>query len=299
MALRAGQLAATAIREATSGEIVSVYRSAINLLLDSGRLIALLIPRGPIHPWAFDGVWWSENIRKGMPVGISDGILSIDRFELRIDSIPIVDLALRRKCRFVADEPRRRLGEIVSVFEPENIFNPVISNCLEQYRSTGNIAFVASALGVGSGLTPSGDDILVGVLAALDLTSEKNHGNLNDLSERSPNGSVSSDRWRTKSPASRLRKNLVSALPASLGNHTTMLSAQMLEAAISGHYPEPLVTLCDVLVDSFDEANLIRAANAVERLGHESGRALLSGFVMGLETVEKFRGLYNPHIYKH
>jgi hypothetical protein len=61
----------------------------------------------------------------------------------------------------------------------------------------------------------------------------------------------------------------------------------MLEAAINGYYPEPLVILADVVADSKCPRELTRAAHEVVRLGHESGRAMLSGFVLGLETVEK------------
>lgn len=296
MALRAGQLAATALSEAHSGEIVSVFCSAVNLLLDSDRLIALLVPNGPIHPWAIDGVWWSRNIRIEMPVQIDSGILSIDRFKLRTDDIPIIDLHLKKKSSGVAVESIRRLGDVVGVFEFENVFGSALSNCLEQCRNTGNVTSIASVLGVGTGLTPSGDDILVGLLAALDLTSEESHGYRNILTETSAGTLISSNEPETESSSSRLRKNLVSELPSSLRSHTTILSAQMVEAAINGSYPEPLVTLANVLVDSNGEEELICAANAVARLGHESGRAMLSGFFLGLETVVTSRGKQSSHI---
>ena len=220
-----------------------------------------------------------------MPVRINRGILSIDGFELRTGEIPVVDLRLKKKCPFVAGESIRRLSRFVGILESENIFDSALSNCLEQCRNTGNVTPIASALGLGKGLTPSGDDILVGLLAALDLLSGEGDESRSTQTETYSDTIPPPDEQGTGSHSARLRKNLVSALPASLRKHTTMLSAQMLEAAINGNYPESLVSLGDVLADSSDEGKLIRAANAVAGLGHESGRAMLRGFVLGTEIV--------------
>lgn len=235
---------------------------------------------------------WPKDVHEKIPVRIINGTLSIDAFEFRIDGIPIIDLRLSKKSAFIGDESIRRLNDIVEAFEPENVFGRVILNHLEQCRSSGEISSLVSILGVGTGLTPSGDDILVGLMAALDLTTEDVYAYQPDPAENPADFSPSSDDQGTGSPSSQLRKTFVSALPALLHTHTTVLSAQMLEAAINGIYPEPLVILAGVLADSVGGWKLAHAADEVVRLGHESGRAMLRGFVQGLEIARKSRGSY-------
>jgi hypothetical protein len=107
-------------------------------------------------------------------------------------------------------------------------------------------------VGRGEGLTPEGDDVLVGLLAAL----EGGHA---------------------LSPAhAQRRQRLVAALAQmDLRQHTTKFSAQLLETACRGEYYQPLVELFATLGAA--DAALRRACQELVSLGHSSGRALLWG----------------------
>ncbi len=260
------------------------------MLLDTGRIVALLPSWRPLHPWAVSGTGLSENVRNGMPVRIKGDILSFGDIELQLGKVRIQDLNLTKKLSVVPDETIRQLRVVASVSEQEDPLSQVALSCLEQCRETGDVTLIAQALGAGGGLTPSGDDILVGLLAALDLMSEESCACRNDQLQTKP-GTIESSECREavitegkRSPPSRLRKILVSALPESLHEHTTLLSAQMIEAAMVGCYPEPIVTLGGSLAQSDASwAKVERAAKMVTKMGHGSGSAMLRGFTVGLE----------------
>ncbi len=236
----------------------------------------------------------SENVRKGMPVRIKDGVLSLGDSELRLGKMRIHDLNLTEKLSVVPDETIRQLRIMVSGSQQEDALSQVALSYLEQSRKTGDVTLVAQALGVGGGLTPSGDDVLVGLLAALDLMSEESFACRNDQLQTKPGTVESSEGWEAeiregeRSPPSRLRRILVSALPESLHEHTTLLSAQMIEAAMVGCYPEPVVTLGGSLAQSGASWEKVeRAAKMVTEMGHGSGSAMLRGFTVGLELVRR------------
>jgi len=269
--LKAGRLASTALLEASNGVVVSVFRSAANLLLDTGRLVALLAFWRPLHPWAISGTGLSENVCNGMPARVRNGILSLGGIELHLNEVQIQDLSLTGGIPSVSDETFRSLRDVAFVSDQDDSLSQVALSCLEQSRQTGDITLIARALGMGGGLTPSGDDILVGLLTAFELMCDETYG-----------GSSSELPKRRGSPC-QLRKTLVSALPESLDKHTTLLSAQMIEAAIIGCYPEPLVKLASALADFKGGIRIERAAKEVVHIGHDSGRAMLCGFTLGIE----------------
>jgi hypothetical protein len=141
-------------------------------------------------------------------------------------------------------------------------FNEKLDGALRSFSNDGHTRELASLVGLGAGLTPSGDDVLVGALAALDL-----------ISQCSPD-------------ARTLRQALVDALPVRLETCTTRLSAQMLRAAADGLYAEPVLALLDALArDGADPAPVERAAEALSRLGHCSGRDTLLGFASALSRA--------------
>lgn len=111
---------------------------------------------------------------------------------------------------------------------------------------------VAALMGLGAGLTPSGDDVLCGFMAAA----------------------------RIRCP------ELVPALAAAAeGNlqRTSRISGFLIRCAARGCWPAPLVDLAEALAgDRVPEA--LVALGALGRLGHSSGMDLASGFLFGLET---------------
>jgi hypothetical protein len=114
---------------------------------------------------------------------------------------------------------------------------------------------VAAMVGAGSGLTPSGDDVLCGVMLALRL-----HG--------PASAALVPALWREVQPR-------LSA--------TTSLSAMLLTEAAQGYAVQPVVRLAQALVGG-DEAQIAAAVPAVLAIGHTSGADLLGGLVGALDA---------------
>jgi hypothetical protein len=120
---------------------------------------------------------------------------------------------------------------------------------------------VASLVGMGAGLTPSGDDFLSGFMAALRVSG---------------------------------RHTLLSALGEAVEvniDATSEISASLLRCAVAGHWPRPLADLADALAaENGPEA--LRALDRLCGLGHSSGADLATGFLFGLAVLlrhEDFR----------
>ena len=114
-------------------------------------------------------------------------------------------------------------------------------------RGEGNLeACAARLIGLGPGLTPSGDDFLMGAMAALDALKQTN-----------------------------MHAALGRAVVAAAG-HTSPLSASLLRAAAAGHAGENLHMMVAALVTGDANAAIATAA----RIGHTSGWDALAGAVV-------------------
>ncbi|HTT09785.1 MAG TPA: DUF2877 domain-containing protein [Burkholderiaceae bacterium] len=116
---------------------------------------------------------------------------------------------------------------------------------------------VGHLVGLGQGLTPAGDDFLVGLLAALDTFA-------ND-------------------PARRTYRDLLRAAVRRLATRTTPIAAHYLCLAAAGHYLEVLVDVREAVLCATDRARLLDAVDAALGLGATSGADMLSGL---LHTIE-------------
>lgn len=114
-------------------------------------------------------------------------------------------------------------------------------------------------LGLGPGLTPSGDDCLCGVLLALDA-----------LQARSP------------------RATLATAVAAAAPHLTTPLSAGFLAAAAEGYGSEALHRFIASLVGA-DMAAIPETIAALVRIGHTSGWDALAGAVLAVRANAEAR----------
>jgi hypothetical protein len=113
---------------------------------------------------------------------------------------------------------------------------------------------VHGLMGLGPGLTPSGDDFLLGFLAGLTAVQPE-PGN---------------------QAAAKLARCLAQDAPA----RTTAVAASFLKYATQGQYHQYLVELIDLFRDG-DEAPMLNAAQRLLTLGHFSGTDLLLGFAFG------------------
>ncbi len=117
----------------------------------------------------------------------------------------------------------------------------------------GLISALAPALGLGPGLTPSGDDLISGVLLALRR------------SQAIPLASGELD-W------------LAQELVAAAYEKTTTYSANLIEAAAAGEADERVQKACDAVFAGFPDP--VSAASAISHWGSSSGVDTLTGFAL-------------------
>ena len=136
-------------------------------------------------------------------------------------------------------------------------FERWLSDVIARAAPSGNAA--RGLLGLGPGLTPSGDDFLVGALALLDCIGERN-------------------------AHAELGRAIIDALPGA----TSALSACFLRAATAGHIGEALHRA----VSSVIAGDVDAAIAAVETIGHSSGWDMMAGVTTTLRVAAR-----RPHAF--
>jgi hypothetical protein len=119
---------------------------------------------------------------------------------------------------------------------------------------------VSELIGYGSGLTPDGDDYLLGYLAALWP-------------------------WQHIRDVSVHLKLLRAAIKSQL-HRTTSISRHYLGLALQGHYSEPIDHLTTILMRGSTAVNIAISAAKVMEFGASSGVDCLGGFLHGMRTLE-------------
>ncbi len=118
-------------------------------------------------------------------------------------------------------------------------------------------------VGAGVGLTPSGDDILIGVIAFLV----------------SRFGLTKEDVWFT--PA-------FSQLKSSIKGKTTLVSETLLTHALNGRFPERLMDLLQAL-DARDRKELLHASEALTRFGKTTGGEMALGVILAQTSIAAYQ----------
>ena len=120
----------------------------------------------------------------------------------------------------------------------------------------GDREAVRGLIGLGPGLTPSGDDFLVGALALLDAIGERD-----------------------------AHTALARAIVDLLAERTTPLSACFLRAAAAGHVGEALHRAVSSAITGDADA----AVAAIEKIGHSSGWDMMAGIMTTLRIAAAAR----------
>ena len=121
----------------------------------------------------------------------------------------------------------------------------------KQAQGVASADAVGGLIGLGPGLTPSGDDFLVGALALLDCIGERD-------------------------AHAALARAIIAALPGS----TSALSACFLKAAAAAHVGEALHRA----VSSVIAGDVGAAIAAIEAIGHSSGWDMMAGVMTALRS---------------
>jgi hypothetical protein len=256
-ARRAGAPAAAALGGDRCGRVASIHERAVILLLDDGPLVALL-PRGtPLHPWAveLEEVPVPAGLGEGDAVRVGRAALEVGPLRVALDGMTVAELRLRVRLAAPDAAVVRALAARVPPRDPSGPFEPALAAALASYRDCGDPAVLAVLVGIGEGLTPSGDDVIVGALAALDALGDDS-----------------------------ARARLGSAL-AGGAVRTTRLAAQSIEAALDGRQAEPVLEVLEALAGGAPRARLDAAASVLLAVGHRSGADTLRGIVAVLERA--------------
>ena len=261
---RAGPFAAEALIGERRGFVASVHARAVSLLLDDGPLVAFLPGESPLHPWAVAVPLASRDLARigeGATVRVSDGVLEVGPLRIELAGLEVVDLRLRRRLRALPDAGRQALARGAAARPAAGPFDPALAIALERFRTGGELRGLVTLVGLGEGLTPSGDDVLVGVLAGLDAARE------------------------TLGDAAVLRERLCAELERGT-SRTTRLAAQMLDAAAAGFYAEPVLGVLETLALPKPGAKALERAIAdLLAVGHRSGADTLRGISAALERL--------------
>ncbi|MEX0766352.1 MAG: DUF2877 domain-containing protein [bacterium] len=261
-----------------NGTLLATFGRSCYLDL-SGHIVALVLPDlldGPLNlvvesdtDFRFANLPVRETVKSS-----NAGILIGNAVEITVGEAPIWEPQLAQWGRSDLSTVRTSMNFVQKILlgeAPEGSFATYLTDptalsmrarsglgLLEQAlrrRSPVSAAEAAQQLaGLGGGLTPSGDDVLVGTLLALSVIHHE------DLRE------------------------LRNAIIAEVRGRTTRISETYLEAAARGEAGEAWHRLIRVL-PSQDRAAIVVAARRVMAFGETSGSDMLAGFTLAISTL--------------
>jgi hypothetical protein len=138
---------------------------------------------------------------------------------------------------------------------------PFVSTLARATRALDTAAALRAVehlVGRGQGLTPAGDDFLVGWCAALDALATD--------------------------PAQRIFRNILGAALRRLAAQTTPIAAHYLRLAAAGHYLEMLIRVRDALLCEANHDTVRHAVDTALGIGATSGADMLSGLLHATEA---------------
>lgn len=275
----------------------SVFRSAVNLRpIHSTRLLTLLASNQPDLPQGIrldaPADFSFEGLTTGGLVHCRNGLLQFENFSLTIQltgarrwkcalSALEVDSAkptVRATWSFVWDalNQRQRLSEVEII--ADNLFHSSASTQTAIAHKAGETlrdlitatqrfdladsSALRALIGLGSGLTPSGDDLLVGYLAGLWCT-------VCGKTERAEY-------------IKNLRKKIVR-----LSHRTNDISRTYLYHAARGQVSSALVNLAETISRGENPERLLALAESAMQPGHSSGMDAVTGLLIGLIAWEE------------
>lgn len=231
---------------------------------------------------------WAPNVRPGERVEQRGGWLRFGRHVLDLSGVEVWQPS---SARLVIGSParQRQLTHQLAVLEDfRRSGAPMMDPQLDRHasalttalramrgRTTTTIsrdpqpemdASVKRLLGCGPGLTPAGDDILVGLLAVLSSAED-------------PVGQPHS-----VLPLDLAGSGLRAAVIQHLGR-TNDISAHYLGLAVAGHFGQSIDGLVGALANGRSDQLLLDQAAAVISIGASSGADTLRGIAAGLATV--------------
>lgn len=260
-ARRLGTLARAALDAPREGAVVGGFTGGVNVLLrDPDTFVPLQAASVPLHPFAVEIEGAPLAVPVGTPVDVEGERIAIGDLRVDLSAARCVPLTLDPLDRDGLCTVRPRLPLLTRSLAStrgspaSDPFETQIAGTVTTWERDGDPIVLLDLVGLGGGSTPSGDDLLVGLIAGLILQ-------------------------KTVLPRARAALGaLQSGLRASARDRTPLPSAQSIEAILIRQAPEPLCRLAAALRDPMaHEAVVRRAADRVASLGATSGRFLLAG----------------------
>ena len=281
MHLTALSVGPEAPRSRFNGVIHSVFDQACNIRVDDGRLLALLLPCLGNVPHgariaAPAGFGFARHLTVCGPVGCRADVLRMAQLSIdlgtakpwRADlaaagvdlSVPQVARAWRAAWRMLGQRrPRAGDAQVALLSRTVDRRGLCLARATRHLRVHEAARAVESLIGCGPGLTPSGDDLIVGFLAGL---------------------------WSTAGddPEQHAFRRALCAAVAAAARATGDISRAYLTHATRGRFAEPLATLAARIGDGAPVGEIERLTAAALRVGHSSGRDGVLGLLLGLSA---------------
>ena len=244
-----------------AGQVHSVYAAALNLLWHDGRLLTLHSPGRLLAPFAAAVTRLPFGLAPVQGVRREGEELRLGPFRLRWEGSAVVETELRpeaRGARFLAAALASGVGERTAsgLFSPTGcVAQRQLGSSIRKQDASGFLRGALALIGLGEGLTPAGDDCLVGALAVLWRRSAV---------------------WMAEIEESRR------AIAAASETGTTVVGREFLLYALAGSFSE-------VIVDLMNARSAAEAAERVDELGKmgaSSGADTLWGMRLALEALQ-------------
>ncbi len=259
------------------GRVVSTFCGGANARFGSEAFISFHSAEVPLQPWGVEAPLPWEQVSENDPVAaragdVRVGSLSLslshaDVFDLRLStaSEPITLKTLAGRAAVLKELAGSRLDD-EPARSPDD-FRAKRQNVLNAWVNGGETDSLSQLIGLGTGLTPAGDDTLVGIFGGLEA-----------LASIFAAQNIALDEIR------RAQDQLRATIRKEAPGRTTLPSSQALCSAAEGYFCEPLLGLLQALCASESTtAELERFAQSVLCLGHTSGADLLTGVIAALE----------------
>jgi Protein of unknown function (DUF2877) len=262
-----------------NGVIHSVFDQACNIRVDDGRLLALLTPGLANVPHgariaAQAGFGFARHVTVGAPVGCRADVLRMAGLSIDLGTakpwqaelagaavdlrMPQVAQAWWTAWRMLRQRRVRRGAEQLALLSRTlHRRGLCLARAARQLRVDQARRAIEGLIGCGPGLTPSGDDVIVGFLAGL--------------------WSAAGD-----DPAQCAFRCALCDAVAAAAVRTGDISRVYLAHAARGRFAEPLSTLAARIGDGASVGEIERLTAAALRVGHSSGGDGVLGLLLGL-----------------
>ena len=253
------------------GRVHSVFQKAINIMDEQEILYTMLSSEMDEGPMA---VHVNEKNLSSLGIGVHDFVqgdekrLTLGEISFSIKDTPVYHLQLReyRPSPYLRNNMEKVRDHLEKMKEiEESPYDKEMSKILHERIASLKLAFLKeeekgilessmSLIGLGPGLTPSGDDVLLGILSVLNL---RNH------------------RYEKFRP-------LFEKVIQSAYEETNILSYFGLRRAYDGYIRQDIT---DFTVAMIEKENIEHELEKILQIGHSSGQDITYGIVTLLEII--------------